>query len=193
MADASGEFSLYTGARKQLATESLEMRVMVADHQSKVRFALRTLLAQRQGLEVVGEAGTAEELLAGVGAMQPDLLLLHWRLDADMLELLSSLKSVCPGLHVVVLSVRQEACQPALDAGAEAFVCKMDPPDKLLAAIEGIRAKRNRGDGKESGHQEQRSRGRARKPPAEGRSEGKGGLEILGLGGKPEPLPQSGS
>ena len=116
------------------------MRIMVADHQSKVRFALRALLARRPGLEVVGEAGTVEELRAGVGESRPDLLLLHWRLDEDMLELLSSLRKICPGLRVIVLSVRQEACRPALAAGAEAFVCKMDPPEKLLAAIEGIRA-----------------------------------------------------
>ena len=169
------------------------MRIMVADHQSKVRFALRTLLAQRPGLEVVGEADTVEELLAGVGATQPDLLLLHWRFGEEMSELLSTLKQVCPGLQVIVLSVRQEACQPALAAGAAAFVCKMDPPDKLLATIEAVQA----------GHGEERSGRRslkglrrdtsARKPSAEGRPEGKGGLEILGLGGsKPEPVPQSG-
>ena len=168
------------------------MRIMVADHQSKVRFALRTLLARRPGLEVVGEADTVEELLAGVRAAQPDLLLLHWRLDEEMSELLSTLKQVCPGLRVIVLSVRQEACQPALDAGAEAFVCKMDPPDKLLAAIEGMQAERGRSDGEQHGHQEQRSGGKASKPPAESGLEGKAGLEILGLGGKPEPVPQSG-
>jgi len=90
------------------------MRIMVADHQSKVRFALRTLLVRQPGLEVVGEAGTVEELLAGLGATQPDLLLLHWRLGEEMSELLSTLKQVCPGLHVIVLSVRQEVCHDAL-------------------------------------------------------------------------------
>ena len=85
------------------------MRIMVADHQSKVRFALRTLLVRQPGLEVVGEADTVEDLLAGVGATQPDLLLLHWRLGEEMSELLSTLKRVCPGLQVIVLSVRQES------------------------------------------------------------------------------------
>ena len=161
------------------------MRIMVADHQSKVRFALRTLLVRQPGLEVVGEADTVEELLDGVGATQPDLLLLHWRLGDEMSEVLSTLKQVCPGLHVIVLSVRQEACHDALAAGAEAFVCKMDPPDKLLAAIEGVRARYNQ--------RGQRRSGSVRKPSAEGRSEGKGGIEILGLGGgTPEPVPQSG-
>jgi DNA-binding NarL/FixJ family response regulator len=169
------------------------MRIFVADHQSKVRFALRTLLVRRPGLEVIGEAGTVEDLIAGVGATQPDLLLLHWRLGEEMSELLAALKRVCPGLQVIVLSVRQEACQSALAAGAEAFVCKMDPPDKLLAAIEGIQARHSRGKGERHSRQGQQGGGSVRNASAEGRSEDKGGLEILGLGGsKPEPVPQSG-
>ena len=166
---------------------------MVADHESKVRFALRTLLVRQPGLEVVGEADTVEDLLAGVGATQPDLLLLHWRLGEEMSELLPTLKRVCPGLQVIVLSVRQETCHEALAAGAEAFVCKMDPPDKLLAAISGVQARHSQDKGEKHSLQEQRCGGSVRKPSAEGESEGKGGLEILGLGGgKPEPVPQSG-
>ena len=169
------------------------MRIMVADHQSKVRFALRTLLTRRPGLEVVAEADNVEDLLTGVGATQPDLLLLHWRLGEEMSELISTLKRVCPGLHVIVLSVRQEACQEALAAGAEAFVCKMDPPDKLLAAIEEVQARHSQGKGQRYSPRGQQGSGSARKPSAEGRSEGKGGIELLGLGGKsPEPVPQSG-
>ena len=193
MADASGEFSLYTVARKQLALECLDMRIMVADHQSKVRFALRTLLARRPGLEVVAEADNVEMLVAGVSAAQPDLLLLHWRLDRDMPKLLSTLKLACPGLQVIVLSVRQEACQPALAAGAEAFVCKMDPPDKLLEAIEGIQAKEGQCKRLQDGPHEQGAGGRTKKSTAGSGPAGKGGLEVLGFGGsKPEPVPQSG-
>ena len=166
---------------------------MVADHQSKVRFALRTLLARRPGLEVVGEADTVEKLVAVVRATRPDLLLLHWRLGKDMPKLLSTLKQACPGLQVIVLSVRQEACQPALAAGAEAFVCKMDPPDKLLAAIEAIRARQGQGKGEQRAPQAQRGGSKAKTATAESGPTGKSGLDILGLGGgKPEPVPQSG-
>ena len=98
---------MYTMSRIQMTLECLDMRIMVADHQSKVRFALRTLLARRPGLEVVGEADTVEGLLAGVSAAQPDLLLLHWRLDEEMPGLLSTLKRVCPGLRVIVLDRRE--------------------------------------------------------------------------------------
>ena len=115
------------------------MRILVADSQSKVRRALCVLLKQQPGLEIVGEAANAMELLTETENCCPDLILLHWRLQAlPTLDLLPALRRISPGLHLIVLSARREACQAALDAGADAFVCKMDPPDRLLAAVQAI-------------------------------------------------------
>ena len=118
----------------------MRINVVIADNESKVRFALRTLLAQRAQIEVVGEAESAEELLAVVEAACPDLVVLNWRLQGMATEdLLPSLKAACPDLHVIVLSARREARQEALAAGADAFVNKMDQPDKLLAELRSVR------------------------------------------------------
>jgi DNA-binding NarL/FixJ family response regulator len=40
-----------------------------------------------------------------------------------------------PNLLVVVLSGRPEVRREALAAGADAFVSKVDPPERLLAAL----------------------------------------------------------
>jgi DNA-binding NarL/FixJ family response regulator len=150
------------------------------------------LLVRQPGLEVVGEAATVEDLLARVHATQPDLLLLHWRLGEEMPELVEMLKRDCPELRVIALSVRQEASQPALDAGAEAFVCKMDPPEKLLAAIESVRVGYDQDKGGRHGQQGKRRGSTRRQPSAQGKTEERGGLKILGLGGsEPEPVPHS--
>jgi DNA-binding NarL/FixJ family response regulator len=115
------------------------MRILVADSQSKVRRALCVLLKQQPDLEIVGEAANAMELLTETEKCRPDLILLHWRLKALMaFDLLPALRSNFPGVRLIVLSARREACQAALDAGADAFVCKMDPPDRLLAAVQAI-------------------------------------------------------
>jgi two-component system response regulator AlgR len=112
---------------------------VVADNESKVRFALRTLLVQRAQMDIVGEAACAEELLALIEADCPDLLLLHWRLQGmPACELLPRLKEICPDLHVIVLSARPEARQDALASGADGFVSKMDHPEKLLAALDRV-------------------------------------------------------
>jgi DNA-binding response OmpR family regulator len=86
------------------------------------------------------EATNADELLAVAEAACPDLVVLNWRLQGlAMADLLPSLKAACPGVHVIVLSARREARQEALDAGADAFVNKMDQPDKLLAELRSVR------------------------------------------------------
>lgn len=112
------------------------MQILLADNQPKVRFGLRVLLKRQPGLEVVGEATNAEELLAQAEATCPDLVLLGWHLSGlKEVDLLLKLRSICPQLRVIALSGWPEERQAALDAGADAFVCKCDPPERLLAAI----------------------------------------------------------
>ena len=113
------------------------MRILIADDQTKVRFALRVLLQRQPTFEVVGEATNAEELCAQVEANCPDVVLLDWELPGlTPDELLAGLRRMCPGVAVIALSGRLEARQTVLDAGAHAFVCKCDSPQQLLKAIE---------------------------------------------------------
>ncbi len=56
------------------------MRVLIADHQPAVRSALRLLLDERLDLVVVGEAADNEELLAQIGHLRPDIILLDQNL-----------------------------------------------------------------------------------------------------------------
>lgn len=121
------------------------MRVLIADDQPQVRSALRLLLKQEPGVAVVGEAENVEEALELATARRPDLVLLDWELPglraADLskkakLGLLPALRARCPRVKVVALSGRPEARQAALAAGADVFVSKGDPPERLLAAVD---------------------------------------------------------
>jgi CheY-like chemotaxis protein len=61
---------------------------------------------------------------------------LDWQLPGLAADhLLTTLREACPGLYVIALSGRPEARRAALAAGADAFVYKCDPPERLLAAI----------------------------------------------------------
>ena len=124
-----------------MTDEVKRMRVLLADDQSKVRSALRLLLEQQPGLSVVSEAAEAEDLLAQVEATQPDLVLLDWELPglrAD--DRLPALRTRCPRLKVIALSGRPEARQAALTAGADAFVSKGEPPERLLTTLRAVGA-----------------------------------------------------
>jgi DNA-binding NarL/FixJ family response regulator len=112
------------------------MRILIADDQPRVRFALRTLLETEPGWQVVNEAVDAEELIAQTAVSTPDLVLLDWELPGlTAAEPLSTLRAVCPNAFVIALSGRLEAHRAALAAGADAFVSKTEPPERLLAAI----------------------------------------------------------
>lgn len=112
------------------------MRILLADDQPKVRFALRVLLEQEPGMAIVGEAADRDDLLTRVATTLPDVVLLGWELPGlTPVDPLSYLRRIRPDLVVIALSVRSEARSAALSAGANAFVSKGDPPERLLAAI----------------------------------------------------------
>ena len=112
------------------------MRVLIADDQPKVRFALRVTLERQPGFKTVSEVVDAEDLLSQARAMRPDLLLLDWELPGmDAEGTLRILRNLCPHLSVIVLSGTDDVRQGALQAGADAFVSKADPPDRLFSAI----------------------------------------------------------
>jgi DNA-binding NarL/FixJ family response regulator len=112
------------------------MRILLADGESNVRYGLRVLLEERPEFEVVGEAADAEDLLAQIETACPDLVLLSWVLPGLAgTDLLLALRSVCDDVYVIVLSGRPEARQAILDAGANAFISKVESPERLLAVI----------------------------------------------------------
>lgn len=120
-----------------------EVQILIAEGRSRVRFALRTLLQQHDGLDIVGEAADAKGLIALVQASCPDLVLLDWDLlGMAATNLMATVHGLCPGVGVIVLSGRPGRRQAALAAGADAFLSKMDPPERLLEMIWGMKGER---------------------------------------------------
>jgi len=116
------------------------MRILIADNWPNVQNALRVLLEQQPGLQVIGEVMDVGELLARISENCPDMVLLGWELPGRRgSDLLPALRTVCPELAVIVLSGRPDARLTALAAGADAFVSKVAPPERLLSAILDLR------------------------------------------------------
>lgn len=123
------------------------MRILIADAQPRVRFALRVLLERQPDLEVVGEAVDAQSLLSLLKTFCPDMVLLGWELPGmDMEHLIPSLRSGCPDSIVIALSGRLEAHRAAKVIGADAFVSKASPPDQLLDAIADCKCRHQQSD-----------------------------------------------
>ena len=114
------------------------MRITLADERRKVRFALRALLQRQIDMEVVGEAVTAQELIALVEQDVPDLILVDCELPGmELPDLVQALRTTCPATMIIALSGRVDARHRAQKAGVDIFVSKGEPPERLLSAIEG--------------------------------------------------------
>ena len=111
------------------------LRILLADNNMASRSALALLLKTRLEATIVGEASTMENVLEQAIVTRPDALLLDWELpgkpEADRIVVL---RSVTPRTRIVVISVRPESASQAI--GADAFVNKTDPPERLLAVLE---------------------------------------------------------
>jgi signal transduction histidine kinase len=111
--------------------------VVLADDTADLRSLVRTLL-EREGFEVVGEAGDGNEAIELAARLQPDLLLLDLAMPAlDGLEALPRIRSGSPRTKVVVLSGFQAAqvSEEAREGGAHAYIEKGTAPADLVATL----------------------------------------------------------
>jgi DNA-binding NarL/FixJ family response regulator len=86
---------------------------------------------------LVGEAEDAEELEELLENSPVDLLIVDWMLPG-LAEVgsFTELRQYHPSLIIITLSGRPELGREAIMAGADAFVSKIDPPDKLLSTMD---------------------------------------------------------
>lgn len=112
------------------------MRILLADDQAEVRLALKILLGQEAGLDIVEETGELSSLLVKAKESQPDLVLLDWELsNLRVSDIIPVLRYLHPELRIIALSSRPEASKAAIAAGVDAFVSKGENSEKLLEAI----------------------------------------------------------
>jgi len=105
----------------------MTVRVFLLDDHEVVRRGVRELLEAEDDLEVVGEAGTAEEALARIPATAPDVAILDVRLpDGDGVAVCREIRSAHPGIACLMLTsyADDEALFSAIMAGASGYVLK---------------------------------------------------------------------
>jgi DNA-binding NarL/FixJ family response regulator len=120
------------------------LKVLIADDHPLLLQAIRRTLENSEGIEVVGEARSGEELLAMVGRRKPHLVLLDLRMPGlDGLECIAEIKRSWPEIKTVAISACEDrtSIDAALLAGASAYVVKtvspMDIPSVLRQAAAG--------------------------------------------------------
>ena len=112
------------------------IRVLVVDDQLHARKGLKVLLATWPQLQDVREAANGQQALSMVTASCPDVVLIDARMAGmDGVEATRIIKTNWPHVKVIVLSLYGEYQTAALAAGADAFVNKGEPPERLLSVL----------------------------------------------------------
>ena len=112
------------------------MRVLIADEQKHARSGLAALLrATVAGVEI-REAADGREAERLAEEFRPDLVLLDIRMPReDGLAVLRGLRARHPHVRLIALSLEPSHEGDALAAGADAFACKCESPERLLEQL----------------------------------------------------------
>jgi DNA-binding NarL/FixJ family response regulator len=121
------------------------IRVLLTDDHTILRDGIRALLTLQPGLEVVGEAGNGQELLALLESTPADVVLMDINMPVmDGFETMAHLREQYPDLRVLVLSMldHENYVHRMLEAGAYGYVLKNADITEISHAIRTVAAGR---------------------------------------------------
>jgi len=119
----------------------MAIRVFLLDDHEIVRRGVRELLESEGDIEVVGEAGTAEQAIQRIPATRPDVAVLDVRLpDGTGVEVCRDIRSAHPEIACLMLTSfsDDEALFEAIMAGAAGYVLKQIRGNELVDAVRRI-------------------------------------------------------
>jgi len=114
------------------------IRVALCDDHAVVRSGLARIVADEPDLEVVGEAGTAEEAIAVARAERPDVFVMDLGLPGTSgIEATRRIAEASPPTAILVLTVHDDVAylRKAFDAGARGYLVKDAADVELVLAI----------------------------------------------------------
>lgn len=119
----------------------MPIRVFIVDDHALVRTGFRMILEAEGGIEVVGEADSAESALPEIRRLRPDIVLCDLHLPGlSGLELTERIVRGDHGTRVIAISVLEDGPMPRrlLEAGAQGYVGKGCDAAELLRAVRDV-------------------------------------------------------
>ncbi|MEX5707025.1 MULTISPECIES: response regulator transcription factor [unclassified Parafrankia] len=119
------------------------IRVFLLDDHEVVRRGLRDLLSEESDIVVVGEAGRADEAIADIIMLRPDVAVLDARLqEGSGIEVCRHVRSHDPEIACLILTSfdDEDALFTAIMAGAAGYVLKQIRGTALVDAVRQVAA-----------------------------------------------------
>jgi DNA-binding NarL/FixJ family response regulator len=138
-----GETSDGGGRRREQKAATRVVKVLIVDDQVLIRAGMAAILRAAPGYEVVGEASDGDEAVALAERTEPDVVLMDIRMPgtdgiAATRRILASGSGNRPRILILTTFDVDEYVYKALRAGADGFVLKDTPPERLLAALKAV-------------------------------------------------------
>lgn len=118
-----------------------KIRILVLDEQPLLRCGISAYLDSQPDMVVCGEADSIPAAASKIDECQPQLLVTELRVGAsDSLKLIKGLKAKTRSLRILVYTSFEENifAERAMRAGADGYVMKRAPREKLASAIRDI-------------------------------------------------------
>jgi len=113
-------------------------RVLIVEDHQVVAEGLAALINDQKDMEVVGHAGSVAESIARTAELQPDLVLVDFRLtDGTGADAASGIRDIRPETKLIFLTREDSdaARFAALESGASAFIHKSRAAQEVVEAI----------------------------------------------------------
>jgi two-component system, NarL family, response regulator DevR len=117
------------------------IRLLLVDDHEVVRVGLRTVLHNRQGITVVGEAGSKAAAVQAVKRLKPDIVLMDVRLpDGSGVEASRDIFAGHPATRIIFLTsyMNGDSARAAMLAGAQGYVVKNIDSGRLIRSIHDV-------------------------------------------------------
>lgn len=115
-----------------------KLRIFLADDHAVMRAGLKLLINSQPDMEVIGEAGTGKAAYQEAKRLRPDIVLMDLSMpETDGAQATEALKSACPEIKVLVLTVHEDEgyLRLLLKRGASGYVLKSAIAEELVFAI----------------------------------------------------------
>ena len=115
-----------------------QITVVLADDHAVVRSALRMLLEDEPGIEVVAEAGDADAAIRYSSGHRPTVLILDINMPGGSgLSAIPQIRDQSPETQIVMLTMQDEtsAAREALQAGVLGYILKEAASEELVKAV----------------------------------------------------------
>jgi two-component system, NarL family, response regulator LiaR len=114
------------------------IRVLVVDDHPVVRRGIRSLLAEEEGIQVIGEAINGKEAIQQVEELHPDVILMDLVMpEMGGVEAIQHITAAHPEARILVMTsfAADDKVFPSIKAGALGYLLKDSDPEDLIRMI----------------------------------------------------------